>query len=107
MPIMAPTVLVVGMNFLSILVLQKESLCSPAVQDASISSGNRISESVRDNSAPPPYEESESRILQEKVYRTEEKAPIRPLNNKSCSTTKNQSSPTGSAKTDDNGVLRW
>nr|CAI6418591.1 AEL_HP1_G0006930.mRNA.1.CDS.1 [Saccharomyces cerevisiae] len=80
----------------------KESLCSPAVQDASISSGNRISESVRDNSAPPPYEESESRILQEKVYRTEEKAPIRPLNNNPVPPQKINQSPTGSAKTDDN-----
>ena len=81
----------------------KGSLGSPAAHDASISGGGRISEPVRDNSAPPPYEESESRILQEKVYRTEEKVPIRSLDNTSvASQTTNQSTTSSIANTKDN-----
>ncbi|CAI4057127.1 hypothetical protein SKDZ_04G0410 [Saccharomyces kudriavzevii ZP591] len=56
----------------------KGNLGSPAANDTSTNDGSRISQTIKDNSAPPPYEESESRTLQEKVYRTEEKAPIRP-----------------------------
>lgn len=56
----------------------KNSLNSSA-HNISMTDGSRISETISNSLAPPPYEESESRVLQEKLYRTEEKPPIRPL----------------------------
>ncbi|EJS44450.1 YDL203C [Saccharomyces arboricola H-6] len=66
---------------------------NPSVaNDISTNNATRISEAV----APPPYEESESRILQEKVYRTEEKAPIRPLEKRPVPTQNSNQSATSS-----------
>ncbi|CAI1888348.1 hypothetical protein SEUBUCD646_0D00520 [Saccharomyces eubayanus] len=57
----------------------KNSLNSSSAHNISMTDGSRISEPISNSLAPPPYEESESRVLQEKLYRTEEKTPIRPL----------------------------